>query len=77
MSNVPMREMTLNEYIGQLPECHRAYKEYRSLKAEIERKDEALKDAIYFVEELKQIGIDKWSGEYKLKQALQTKEVEG
>lgn len=44
------REMTLKEYVENLPEIHRAYKEYKALKAEIERKDEALMEAQEIIE---------------------------
>jgi hypothetical protein len=41
----------------------------------IKRKDEALEDIVRFLDELKHHGIDNWSGEDKVRQALQYKEI--
>ena len=38
MSGDCQREMTLQEWVERLPECHSARKEYAALKAEVEEK---------------------------------------
>jgi hypothetical protein len=37
MSGDCQREMTLQEWVERLPECHSARKEYAALKAEVEK----------------------------------------
>ena len=45
------REMTLEEYVGQLMKDHRARKEFEEVKARIKQLEEAIGEAIAYIDE--------------------------